>query len=181
MAELEQEGLLRDLKGGKDAALKRVFYVYYRDLVMYAYSIIGDMHAAEDLVQEFFINFWANKRYKDIHTSLENYLFLSVRNATLNVLRKEKCKIKKLEEFKYFQEQSVDPNMEESGYDYSKIYKAIQKLPYARRNIFMMCCFGNMKYQEVADKLNISINTVKVQMGRAFKFIRENSFLTVIL
>lgn len=181
MAELEQEELLKGLKAGHDAALKSVFYIYYQNLVMYAYSICGDMHAAEDLVQEFFINFWANKKYKDIHTSLENYLFLSIRNATLNSLRKEKYKIKKLEEFKYFKEHSVDSNMDESDYDYSKIYKAIHRLPHARRKIFMMCCFDNMKYQEVADKLNISINTVKVQMGRAFKFIRENSFLTVIL
>ncbi|MEF9932193.1 MAG: RNA polymerase sigma-70 factor [Bacteroidales bacterium] len=178
---IKQNELLEELRCGNEKAFKVVFYKYYQDLVMYAYSILGDMHISEDVVQDFFIHFWTNKKYKLINSSIESYLFLSIRNATLNILRNEKCKIKKLEDFKYLSEQIFYPDSEDSQTDYSKLYQAIHKLPSARKQIFIMCCFNNMKYKEVADKLNISVNTVKVQMGRAFKFIRENSFLFVIL
>ena len=65
------------------------------------------------------------------------------------------------------------------------IYVAINQLPEARRKIFTMIYLDGMKYQEVADKLSISINTVKKQMGRAFKTLRENlqglSFTAILM
>ena len=54
-----------------------------------------------------------------------------------------------------------------------KLYLAIEMLPEERRRILHMVCMEGMKYQEVADCLGISINTVKTQMGRAFQFLRR--------
>lgn len=54
-----------------------------------------------------------------------------------------------------------------------EIQKAINLLPEQCRLIFTLCCLENMKYQEVADKLGISINTVRTQMTRAFKSLRD--------
>ena len=54
-----------------------------------------------------------------------------------------------------------------------KLYLAIETLPEERKRVLHMVCMEGMKYQEVADCLGISINTVKTQMGRAFQFLRR--------
>jgi RNA polymerase sigma-70 factor (ECF subfamily) len=56
---------------------------------------------------------------------------------------------------------------------YARLYLAVKKLPDQCRNILEMAVYESMKYQEIADKLNISRNTVKTQMGRAYKYLRE--------
>ena len=53
------------------------------------------------------------------------------------------------------------------------LYAAINQLPLERRRVFMMICAEGMKYQDVADALGFSINTVRTQMGRSMKFLRE--------
>ena len=53
------------------------------------------------------------------------------------------------------------------------MYLAIETLPEERKRVLHMVCMEGMKYQEVADRLGISINTVKTQMGRAFQFLRR--------
>ena len=53
------------------------------------------------------------------------------------------------------------------------LYAAIRQLPEERRKIFTLICLEGKKYQEVADMLQISINTVKTQMGRSFQFLRK--------
>ena len=54
-----------------------------------------------------------------------------------------------------------------------KLYLAIETLPEERKRILHMVCIEGMKYQEVADRLGVSINTVKTQMGRSFQFLRK--------
>ena len=74
-------------------------------------------------------------------------------------------------------------NASEIEWNDEVLYKALNELPEERRKIFLMICLEGMKYQEVAEKLHISINTVKKQMGRSFKFLREklqkNIFITL--
>ena len=70
----------------------------------------------------------------------------------------------------------IDYIHKDEEYDLQGVYSAINKLPSVRRKIFILCYFKGLKYSQVAEQLDISVNTVKVQMGRALKFIRENSF-----
>ena len=164
---------LQELKLGDERAYKRLFYMYYANLVLYANAFLKNREASEDVVQEFFITFWYEKKYKSIVGGLEGYLYRSVRNNCLNYLRNEKrhhdrlihMVVEEAEEFKFSLEE-----MEER----EEIQRAINKLPEKCRAIFTLCCLENMKYQEVANQLGISINTVRTQMGRAFKSLRDS-------
>lgn len=53
------------------------------------------------------------------------------------------------------------------------LYSVINELPPERRRVFMMICAEGKKYQEVADQLQISVNTVRTQLTRSLKFLRE--------
>ena len=77
---------LQELKLGDERAYKRLFYMYYANLVLYANAFLKNREASEDVVQEFFITFWYEKKYKSIVGGLEGYLYRSVRNNCLNYL-----------------------------------------------------------------------------------------------
>lgn len=174
---LQGENMLAELKSEQEEAFKRFFYTYYPRLVAFSASIVSDTQLSEDLVQEFFIDFWQKKRYRNI-TSLESYLYYSVKNLSLNAIRADKQNRKQIyrmlaEEPPHFTEIKIWE--EEQMPDFGKIYRAIDRLPSARKQIFELCYFKNYKYRQVAEAMNLSVNTVKVQMGRALKFLRENS------
>lgn len=171
--------LLNKLKEGDREAFRETFYTYYADLVIFSSNILKDRYAAEDIVQDFFVKFWQERRFVSI-VSLKGYLFFSIKNASLNQLRDELSRERRKSGYvneiskEIYDEYSLYDDAEEKNYD--KIKQSIERLPESRRRILVLCYYHNMKYREVVDLLNISINTVKVQMGRALKFIKENSF-----
>jgi RNA polymerase sigma-70 factor (family 1) len=143
-------------------------------LCAYANSFISDLDAAEEIVQELFVRFWEQRETKEITTSIRAYFYASVRNACLNELKHLKIK----EKYKQEQERELTFNVNQDQHNLElneldeKIHTAINKLPEGRRKIFILSRFDGLKYQEIADKLNISIKTVENQMGEALKFLR---------
>ena len=64
-----------------------------------------------------------------------------------------------------------------------KVYDVIEELPDQSKIIFKRCVLDGKKYKEVAEEMNISVNTVNTQMSRAYKFIRSRlgaSFLILL-
>lgn len=177
--------LLNYLKGGSEEAYKLFFYTNYSDLVMFANSIIKNTSAAEDIVQDFFVDFWTKKYYNSINSNLSSFLFKSVRNKCLNYIRDNERRNKHLSDFS-IDDSNVDSNL----FDYQEkelLYKAINMLPEKSKDVFIRCCIHGHKYQEVADDLGISINTVRTHMARSFKSLRNklnpqlfSSFMFVI-
>ena len=175
-----QKNMLEELNSGREEAFKLFFYTYYPRLVTFSSLILSDTQLAEDLVQEFFIDFWEKKTYKRI-TSLDAYIYYSIKNSSLNALRAKKHKAKRIskmlaEKPDDFTVHATEKEEEFQLPDIAILYNAIDRLPPARKKIFELCYFKHYKYQQVATAMNLSINTVKVQMGRALKFLRENSF-----
>ena len=71
-----------------DAAAFRLLYNnYYKALVCYAITIVGDSESAEDIVQELFSTIWEKKMFFRSLASFRVYLYNSVRNASLDYLK----------------------------------------------------------------------------------------------
>ncbi|MGB5990204.1 MAG: RNA polymerase sigma-70 factor [Marinifilaceae bacterium] len=164
------EDLLEFIKGGSEEAYKLLFYNYYSDLVYYAVSIIHDTAIAEDIIQDFFVDLWTNKRFNTINKNLTSFLFRSVKNHCLNYIRDVERKNKHLSNY-HFEVDTVESVVDLIDKK-EIIYKAINQLPDKCKQIFILCCVHDYKYQEVAEDLDISINTVRTQMSRAFKKMR---------
>ena len=169
---------------GDEQALRLLYDAYYESLLLYAHGITEDVEAAEDVVQECFISFWANKSLPPRADELEKYIYQSVKYASLNYLRglqrRQNLHKKVNDDLPEFEWMPV----ENEANDMAVVYAVINRLPPDRRNIFLMVCVEGMQYQEVADALGISKNTVKTQMARSVKFLRENlrhlSFSTLL-
>ncbi len=168
----DSKEILADLlKTGSRKAYEAFFKGYYQDLFLWANSILKDPDAAEDIVQEFFVDFWEKKRYKSITSNLQSYIFRSVRNSCLNYIRREK---KLIHDIEHLEEQEVAPKINlETLENSEEIYSAINQLPEKCREVFMLCCVNGYTYNEASEDLDVSINTIRTHMVRAFRFLRE--------
>jgi RNA polymerase sigma-70 factor (ECF subfamily) len=164
--------ILQALKNGERGAFDRLFEAYYGPLVLFATGILNDVAAAEDVVQEGFVDFWSRGRFEGVTGSLENYMFHAVKNGALKYIRGQRRRELRHEHLAR-ETRHDSPPEEEAALETERLYAAIHRLPDERRRVFMMICVEGLKYQEVADRLDISVNTVKKQMGRAFLFLRE--------
>ena len=167
---MDRDDILTLMKEGKECAFRYLFDNYYDTLVMFANYWLNDPEAAEDTVQECFVDFWVNKRFEKLSSGFDKYMFASVKHAALNYIRSSRRREERhaVVANDWKNESVAELNEEEIEY----LYMTINRLPEERRKIFMMVCLEGKKYQEVADLLGISVNTVRTQMGRAFQFMR---------
>lgn len=168
------EPLYESFKSGNQVAFEMIFKTYYRPLCNYAYSFLSDKDEAEEVVQSTFIKVWEKKNSLEVQTSFKSYLYGMVRNSCLNVIKHEKVK---QEHAKYHLAvtESTREIIEEdiSAKDLEiRIYEAMRALPEQCRLVFQLSRFEELKYQEIADQLHISIKTVENQIGKALKIMR---------
>lgn len=173
MQETDQQVFLA-IQSGQTPAFEMLFKTYYKPLCRYANTYLKDPDGAEEIVQGAFIGLWEKRKAITIETSLKSYLYRAVRNSCLNELKHEQVKQRHLASESLKEEAQSEPadhlaihvELEE------KIRAAIQTLPEQCRLIFTMSRFEELKYQEIADQLNLSVKTVENQMGKALKLMR---------
>jgi RNA polymerase sigma-70 factor (ECF subfamily) len=183
--DLSEKQALETIQSGNESAFEMIFRSYYQPLCRYAYSFLEDKEEAEEVVQSAFITIWEKRKSLDIQTSLKSYLYRMVRNACLNVIKHEKIKQQHVTH-----ELTVADTSNESVTQkvYAtelelKISEAMKTLPEQCRLVFQLSRFEELKYQEIADQLQISVKTVENHMGKALKLMREQlkEYLPVLL
>ncbi|HCY40770.1 MAG TPA: RNA polymerase sigma-70 factor [Prolixibacteraceae bacterium] len=171
---IHEKDLIVRLKNGDQTAFELLFHFYYPGLVMYSTQFTTDRMEAEEIVQNFFVRFWQRHQQIVPSDSLKNYLFLSVKNGSLNYL-----KHKKIEE-KYIRSMSelannhliYEPDVYVETELQEKIKNAIDLLPEKCREIFIMSRIRGLKNEEIASELNLSKRTVETQISKALKVMR---------
>ena len=169
----EEKKLVDEIRRGNEAAFEKIFRRYYRPLCLFATKILGDDETAEEVVQDFFVKLWERREGFIVETSVKNYLFRSVKNLSINVIKHEQIKLKHAQqvmadaEANDFKDHFTEVDLEHA------IEKSIEELPEKRREIFRLSREEGLKYREIAERMNISIKTVEVQMGLAIRTLRE--------
>jgi len=151
--------------------LKQLFNEHYKGLCLFARQYIFDNEKVEDIVQDVFLNIWEKGELNATDAQAKSYLFTSVRNRCLNYIRDNK-------KFNDNVEVSLIENVYETDkLEYRELEKvitnAIHDLPEKCREVFQLSRFQDMKYQQIADALGISVKTVEAQMSKALKVLRE--------
>lgn len=163
--------LLEQIRQSNEKAFRKLFYLYGDRLYLWASKITQNSQAAEDIVQDFFVRYWEKRETLFFHPSFSAYAYRSIYNASLNYLRDN-------ERFIYGYEITIDlidPDVEDEDLLELKrlLLKAIDELPERCKKIFVMATLEKKKYTEVADMLGISVNTVKVQVSKAYRILKE--------
>jgi len=162
------------IKKDDSSAYELIFREYYRPMTAYAFRFLGNLADSESIVQDVFLRLWQKRKEIMITSSLQNYLFRSVKNHCINYIEHEKIKTG-------YQDMVIRNEADRSEYSefflefglMTKIETAIASLPEKRQEIFRLAREDGLKYREIADRLNISVKTVETQMTLALKQLRE--------
>jgi RNA polymerase sigma-70 factor (ECF subfamily) len=183
--QLPDNEILMAIRLGNERVFEHLFKQHYASLCRYADSIVKDLDDAEEIVQTVFVTIWEKRLNIDIVQSLKSYLYRAVHNHCLNRLKHNKIKEVHQEYVGYFGEQHYEAVTEvvERNELEVKIKEAIEKLPEQCKIIFKLSRFEELKYQEIADKMGLSIKTIENQIGKALKIMRVelSDFLPIII
>ena len=169
-----QEKFLKGVNLKEAGAWKELYRFFYGALCNYATGIVSDDSIAEDIVQECLISVWKSELVFTEVKALSVYLYRAVYNNSLKYLRDKKTNDRRLSRWNSEQDeteeiffyQAVEEEM------IRKLRVAISKLPEQRQNILLLSSDG-YSVQEIADRLGISVNTVKTQKKRAYVYLKE--------
>jgi RNA polymerase sigma-70 factor (family 1) len=137
-----------------------------------AYDIVQDESAAQDLVQDLFIDFWEQKRYINIATSINGYLLNSIRNRAYNYVKRRNALNVKNAALEHATSLAPVFNMEQTELKTS-ITKAMAKVPLAAAEAFHLHYIERLSHKEIAEIQGVSKNTVRNQISSALKILRN--------
>lgn len=162
---------------------KKFFDEFYPFLVIFANKYLKDQSKAEDIVQDCFVYFYENEMSLDNEEKAKSYLYTIAKSKCLNILRynsvRKEYSEKLIEETELFYCENL---IEQETY--SLLLNAVNKLPEQTGKVVCLMLRG-YKNNEIAEALNISVNTVRSLKQAAIKKLRltleEYIFLFSIL
>ena len=167
--------IIKRIRQGDVKQFESLFRSSYVSLVRYAKSFVRDHDSAEEIVQDLFFKLWDERDRITIENSLNGYLFRSVHNRCIHLLEHRKVIEKHERETITGQKGSIENVTEQVQYNelQAAVAKILERLPDRCGKIFCMNRFEGLKYNEIAEKLAISVKTVEADMGKALKEFRK--------
>lgn len=151
---------------------EKLYDEYYSSLCFFANKYLQDLDLSRSLVQELFVNLWLKREKIVVRDSIKPYLYKAVRNKSIDYLRESKKSVRLSDISENRLNSPFEDKLEEAELN-SRINQSINELPEKCREIFLLCRFEDLKYNQIAEKLNISVKTVEMQMGIALKKLRS--------
>ena len=175
--------LLILLQKGNERAFTAIYERYHKLLYVLAYKYLKDNDTAKDAVQQIFLKLWESRSLFSIHINLRNYLYTMLKNHLLNEIRNNYTALEKnyelaQETIEY--ENEILSKLEEKEMT-EQLYRAIDSLPEQKKAVCLYKLKDSLSNQEIAEKMQISIPTVKTHYSQAIKLLREHFDKLLIL
>lgn len=175
--------LLILLQKGNERAFTAIYERYHKLLFVVAYKYLKDNDSAKDAVQQIFLKLWESHTLFSISINLRNYLYTMLKNHLLNEIRNNYTALEKnyelaQEAIEY--ENEILSKLEEKEMT-EQLYRAINDLPEQKKAVCLYKLRDNLSNLEIAEKMQISIPTVKTHYSQAIKLLREHFDKLLIL
>ena len=162
-----------------------LFRSHFAGMCFFAQKYVKDFETAREITQSAFISLWEKLETIDMERAVKSYLTTVIHNKCTNYLRDNRKfdqHILNIENLLEVPEYDGADSMVETELK-ERIDSSIAELPEKCREIFVMSRYENLKYQEIADKLQISVKTVETQMSKALQHmrLRLNEYLTILV
>lgn len=173
---LSDQELLDKCKLNDERAFNVLFERYFKRLYSFGYGLIQEEEVAKEIAMDVMLRLWQKKGDLVVENELQPYLFRSVKNAIYNYWRKAKIITEPLEIFEdNLAHSSPSADSDLTFKELEKSYtEYLNNLPEQRRKIFDLSRNENMSYAEIAEKLNLSVHTVRNQMSASVKYLRKH-------
>ena len=173
---MDDETLFARVERGDVEAFTVVYKKYHKLHYVLAYRYLMNKTMAEDAVQHVFTRFCEFRSGLRVGVSLKNYLATMTKNHILNVIRNENTAVAKNYEIAQSTPEYEDTLVEnlEKKELMSLFYQALDKLPSQKREICMMKVRDELTNQEIAERMHLSVNTIKTHYSEALKLLRAH-------
>jgi RNA polymerase sigma factor (sigma-70 family) len=159
---LKDARLVHRLRHGDVDALHQIYHRYKDDLLTVAMAILNDPHAAEDCVHDVFVHFATAPADVRANKNLRGYLIRSVANRAKNRLKRERSQFQQRTGESDCSSQCDNPARRLIVTERSiQVFEALAQLPAEQREVISLHLHGQMRFREIADELDLSINTVQ--------------------
>lgn len=163
--------ILKWLEAGNPKGMTALLDRYYRPLVLFANQYLRDIPWAEDIVQEQFVKFWEHKLFVGLQEkTLSSFLFTITKNACINAMERRGIETVGLEEGLHVPAEEEATELDE--HTVLVVRQALKQLPERTREVVRCVICESCSYAEAAEKLNITINTVKTSLRKGMKELR---------
>ena len=173
--ENEDRELFRRIKQGSEEAFRVVYGKYHRILYAVALKMLKDRSAAENAVQHVFVKLWIGRQEMTVMLSLRNYLYTMTRNYILNYLRSRNTELVHSYRLAQLIPEASDPlDAQIEREDLLQMLDTvIAGLPTQKRQV--------MYLREIAEMLNLSVNTVRSHYQEGVKLLKSRFGHIVLL
>lgn len=168
------EELFARIEQGDEEAFTQIYNKYHKLLYVLSYRYLMNAEMAEDAVQHVFTRLWEFRSELRVGVSLKNFLFTMTKNHILNIIRNENSALAK-----NYEMAQAEPGIEDNLIEklekkelMSLFYKALDKLPPQKRDICLMKVRDELTNREIAEKMKLSVNTIKTHYSDALKLLR---------
>ena len=169
----EDQSYISGLRKRDTQTYEVVFKKYYQPLVMFVVRHVGNEDVAKDIVQDIFFKLFESSHSLPDNFQLKSWFYRVARNAAVDYLRHLQVEDK----YKFLMAEAmisipdIDEEIDEQVY--AKVNLAIESLPEQCRLIIKLNVLEGKKYQEIAEELGITINTIRTQVSRGYKKLRD--------
>ena len=167
--------LLLRIASGDQAAFQQIYTGFYKRLYQFALALVKSREPAEEIVEDVFVRIWQKRQDISSIRNLRVYLYTATKNASLNYLSR-KARASVTEPFDHIHvelsETALTPEQILITTEiHQKILRTVEALPPRCKMIFKLVREDGLQYKEIAEILNISVNTIDAQMAIAVKRI----------
>lgn len=170
----EEEQIWQSIQAKDRQVFESYYKEHYKFFYLAAWKYLGDAGPAEETVNDIFVRLWQDAEKLEIRISLRSYIYRAVVNRCLNEIDKNKRELRdRKEAFRGAEEGAAESKDMEDSELKLRLYQAIDRLPEQCQRVFRMSRFEELKQQEIADKLGISIKTVKNHITYALQHLQK--------
>ncbi len=168
------EHLFKLLQDGSETAFNTIFNRYSKRLYVEAYKRLQDTEEGNDIVQEVFFWLWDRRNVLETPQCLKAYLVQVVRNKCIDLIRKKTSTRSKKQQYIWLADTQTTITPIENKELGRLLAVAINSVTPASRMAFEQLYLHKKSLKEIADEMNINVQSVKNHIHRALKVLREN-------
>lgn len=162
--------IVAELRNGDERAFVALFHAFWDAGLRFVKTFVSNKDICEDIVQEVFLQIWDKRQIFESEKHFKAYFYKALRNNTVKHLSRQKPS-EELTNIQTLESDDVFAKIVEIEFK-REVSRAISLLPEKRRQVIVHAMAG-LTVEEIAEKLNISVNTVKIHKKKAYSDLRK--------
>ncbi|MDX3916394.1 MULTISPECIES: RNA polymerase sigma-70 factor [Olivibacter] len=176
MSRQQEKALLLEIKQGNAYALESLMMRYEERVFQFILRLVNSRELAEEITQDVFVKIWEGREHLGKIDSIGAWMYTLGKNKAINLLKELTARAAREEYYAKDRDWSIGGEIEseEKGDIFSLVDEAVAQMPEKCQQIFILKRDEGLSNEEIADRYNLSIHTVKNQLKKSYAILRKS-------